>query len=177
MISFFIFSNVFYEDILKGASDNFILANYFVMATLIILSAYFIVNEAKQLISTGFSYFLQIWNYLDLIPPLIIVTLVAFCYLNIDFPFVRSMHAVAALLNWFKLLYFLRIFKSTGYLVRTMIQVMFDMRIFLVVLFIIFFGFADAFATLSTGSDKDAQYVDGFMDSLVYTYRVGLGDY
>jgi hypothetical protein len=53
----------------------------------------------------------------------------------------------------------------------------------MVVLCIIFFGFADAFVTLSLGSSdsEDAsingQYVTSFTDSLVYTYRIGLGDF
>lgn len=58
------------------------------------------------------------------------------------------------------------------------IQVVVDMRIFLVVLCIIFFGFADAFVTLSLGTEnEDDRYVNNFSESLVYTYRIGLGDF
>jgi len=105
--------------------------------------------------SSGFAYLLQVWNYLDLIPPLFIVTILVFTLFSdifADFPFLYTIHAIANILMWFKLLYFLRIFKSTGYLVRMIIQVVVDMRIFIVVLCIIFFGFADAFVTLSLGS-------------------------
>jgi hypothetical protein len=148
------------------------------MSALLILSLFFIMNETKQLISGGFDYLLQVWNYLDLIPPLLITAIVILNFLEMDnFPEIRTMHAVAALLNWFKLLYFLRIFSSTGYLVRMIINVIVDMRIFLVVFTIILLGFADAFATLSLGSEESAQYVTGFIDSLVYTYRIALGDY
>lgn len=52
------------------------------MVSLIVFSFYFILNEVKQLITSGFSYLLQVWNYLDLIPPLIIVTVVAFTVFN-----------------------------------------------------------------------------------------------
>jgi hypothetical protein len=59
------------------------------------------------------------------------------------------MQAIASLMMWFKFLYFLRIFMSTGYLIRMILTVVYDMRIFLLVLAIAILGFSDAFISLS----------------------------
>lgn len=81
---------------------------------------------------------------------------------------------------WFKFLYFFRIFKSFGYLTRLIILVIYDMRHFLVVLFITIVAFSDAFLTLSNGNRVEKgqeQFVDGFFDSIIFTYRIILGDF
>ena len=57
---------------------------------------------------------------------------------------------------WLKLLYFLRIFKSTGYLVRMVTDVLWGMKTFLLILFIVYFGFSEAFLRVSEASDVDS---------------------
>lgn len=56
---------------------------------------------------------------------------------------------------WLKLLSALRIFKSTGYLIRMIVVVMYDMGIFLFVLIITLAAFGDAFMRISAGNDPD----------------------
>lgn len=56
---------------------------------------------------------------------------------------------------WIKLLYFLRIFRSTGYLIRMIVEVLSDMGIFLLVLLITLTAFGDAFLRLSLANDPD----------------------
>lgn len=53
---------------------------------------------------------------------------------------------------WFKFLYFFRIFKSFGYLIRLIILVVADMKDFLVVLFFTLVAFGDTFLTISNGN-------------------------
>lgn len=50
---------------------------------------------------------------------------------------------------WFKLLYFLRIFKNTGYLIRMIVEVIYDMRHFFLVLLITIAAFGDSFLSIS----------------------------
>lgn len=45
---------------------------------------------------------------------------------------------------WLKLLYFLRIYRTTGYLVRMIVQVIQEMKVFLLVLLITILAVADA---------------------------------
>jgi hypothetical protein len=56
---------------------------------------------------------------------------------------------------WLKLLYFLRIFKQTGYLIRMIMTVIVDMRHFFLVLFIAITAFSDAFLSISNGNQAD----------------------
>ena len=78
---------------------------------------------------------------------------------------------------WLKLLYFLRIFKNTGYLIRMIIEVIYDMRSFLLVLLITIAAFGDSMLTISQGNDEKNHFIFGFIDALTYTYRLILGDW
>ena len=59
------------------------------------------------------------------------------------------MQAIAALTLWGKALYFLSSFDVTGYLVRSLKEVVNDMVVFLFLLGIFIMGYADAFSSLS----------------------------
>lgn len=78
---------------------------------------------------------------------------------------------------WFKLLQFFRIFKSYGYLTRLLMMVISDMSTFLVVLFITIVAFSDTFLTLSNGNPEHEKFVYSFTDSIIYVYRIVLGDF
>jgi hypothetical protein len=117
---------------------------------------------------SGWDYFKSVWNYADLLPPVLIsvTTAVRLCifYLE-DFEanyFLYTVHSLACLLMWAKFLYFLRIFKSTGYLVRTLTDVCYDMKIFLLMLFIVYFGFGEAFLRISEKSDEEAMFIENY---------------
>lgn len=55
-----------------------------------------------------------------------------------------SLQATMSLFIWLKFLYFLRIFSSTGYLIRIVIDVIKDMRYFLLIFFLCFIAFGDS---------------------------------
>jgi hypothetical protein len=78
---------------------------------------------------------------------------------------------------WLKLLYFFRIFKSFGYLIRLLILVIDDMRTFLGVFFFTIIAFSDSLLTISNGNAPENQFVSSFTDSAIYTYRLILGDF
>jgi hypothetical protein len=85
---------------------------------------------------------------------------------------------------WIKLLYFLRVFEETGYLIRMLSVVVWDMKVFLIILFIIYFAFGEAFLRLSEASEvntpEDAEesygFIKNYADCWVYAYRLSLGD-
>lgn len=78
---------------------------------------------------------------------------------------------------WLKLLYFLRIFKETGYLVRIIIQVVIDMRYFLLVLGLTFVAFGDAMNAINTSNEDEDKFTGDFWpESILFIYRMGLGD-
>ena len=47
----------------------------------------------------------------------------------------RYVNAVASFFIWFKLLYFFRVFRVYGHLIKTIVQVLIDMKVFVVILF------------------------------------------
>lgn len=115
----------------------------------LLLSLYFVISEIRQMINTGTEYLTSLWNYLDFVPPILITMIIIQDFLRIKYEVQHSIHAISCLLMWFKLLYFLRIFKETGYLIRMIIEVIKDMQVFFIVLVIVLCAFADAYLSLS----------------------------
>jgi len=77
--------------------------------------------------------------------------------------------------------YFLRIFDSSSHLVRTIIEITVDIKNFLFVFFLGIIGFGVSFYILSNNNDKnpekEAVFIEGFWFSLIYSYRLALGDF
>jgi hypothetical protein len=87
-----------------------------------------------------------------------------------------SMQATMSLFIWLKLLYFLRIFDATGYLIRIIVQVVVDMRHFLLVLLLTFIAFGNAIYNINTSNMEP--FIDGgFIFGIAYVYRMVLGDF
>lgn len=78
---------------------------------------------------------------------------------------------------WIKLLYFFRVFKSYGYLIRLLILVIDDMRTFMAVFFFTIVAFSDSLLTIAKGNTEENMFVTSTVDSILYTYRITLGDF
>lgn len=87
------------------------------------------------------------------------------------------MQATCSLLLWLKLLYFLRIYQSTGYLIRIIISVVVDMRYFLFILFLTIMAFGDSLRAISTSNLPQNQFIVSWWQSFAYVYRMILGDF
>jgi len=124
-----------------------------------IFSTYFLLNEVKQLTESGLSYLLSIWNYIDLIPPIGLYGLLVLIVMNrfstdinnaiVPPEIFCSFVAIVTFFMWMKILYFMRIFKKTSYLIRMIVEVVSGMGVFLFVLFIALAAFGNAFYALS----------------------------
>ena len=77
---------------------------------------------------------------------------------------------------WFKLIYFLRIFKQTGYLVRMLTDVIAEMKVFLLILGIVLLAFGEAFLRLSEMSGDEHAFIDNYAYTFVYAFRLAIGD-
>lgn len=86
------------------------------------------------------------------------------------------MHSLSSYLMWLKLYYFLRIFKTTGYLIRMLNTMIYRVKIFLLVLLIMYLGFGEAFLRLSEGSSEKASFIDGYTHAIIFSFRLSLGD-
>lgn len=60
---------------------------------------------------------------------------------------------ISVFLLWLKLFYFLRLFKHTAAFIRMIVEMIKDIRIFLLVFFIAIFAFANAYAIFDRASD------------------------
>lgn len=118
------------------------------LVILILFSVYFLENEVRQIMDQKGEYFKEPWNYIDLIPPIIIFIIAIINFIGINTDWESALKSLGSLLMWLKLLYFCRIYKSTGYLIRMIVKVVFGMRVFLLVLLITILAVADAFVSI-----------------------------
>jgi hypothetical protein len=71
---------------------------------------------------------------------------------------------------WFKLLYYLRMFTNTGYLVRSIIKIIEDMGSFMLMYIIAIFAFSQAWYVVSNYHEK---YIPGTTEDDVYSNYLG----
>lgn len=109
---------------------------------------YFLWNEVRQIKYQRFYYFTQAWNWIDLVPPFIILVISILNILEVKTDWEETVKSVGSLLMWLKLLYFCRVNKYTGYLIRMIVKVLFRMSTFLKVLLITVTAVADAYISI-----------------------------
>jgi hypothetical protein len=108
---------------------------------------YFLAISGSRLNDQGpIEYFSSIWNYFDFFPPLVNSTVVIMFYFSDErLEIEPTLMSITSVMMWTKLLNFFRLHEETGYIIRMLIQVIIDMKIFMFVLFITILAFADAF--------------------------------
>eukprot|EP00347_Sterkiella_histriomuscorum_P004764 403359199 len=179
MVFFFLLMNLVieYKD-QQGYHELF----YGLLAINVLFATYFLHNEVRQLGSAGIEYFGSFWNYIDIIPPIgiygiAITSLLQDQHVHISVDLQRTIQAIATFFMWFKFLYFLRIYRSTGYLISMIFEVIKDMKYFFLVLFLTIVAFSDSFLSISYGNTEEKRFTHSFVDSIIYTYRMILGDF
>ncbi|CDW82835.1 wd-40 repeat protein [Stylonychia lemnae] len=179
-ITFVVYMNVVYEkrtESLVYETVNYILAIYQV-----IMCAYFLFNEMRQVYNLGLQYLYSVWNYIDILAPAGVAILhgiqfAEFKQIEINQDFNRCVLAISTFLMWLKFLSTLRIFKSTGYLIRMIVQVIYDMGIFLFVLLITVAAFGDSFLRIAWGNEEENQFTTSFVPAVLFAYSMILGGY
>lgn len=149
---------------------------------LLAFALYFLVYETTQFMIQGRSYLTSGWNYIDLLSPIGVIAILLLNFLedkgtNINSELHRTIIALTTFFMWLKILYILRIFKETGYLIRAIIEVIYSMRIFLLILFLTAVLFGDSFLKLSMGSKINDEFINSFPNAIMYGYRMILGDF
>jgi len=125
------------------------------------------------------------WNYIDLVPPVMVLLITMINTLSISTPIESVLKSMGSLFMWLKLLYFMRIYRTTGYLVRMIVQVIQEMKVFLLVLLITILAVADAQISIQE-YDKDLDSINTlwefighnlsrFIASVNVTYSMILG--
>ena len=141
---------------------------------ILIMAAYMAYIEVEQLRFHGLEYFRSFWNLVDLISLVLNLVTIICDFAGLRTVDVATLAAIAVLFMWLKVFYFLRIFNTTASMVRMIVEITSDMKYFLMVLMMAVFAFANAFYILNVGEPDMAQL---FPYSLVFSYRMGLGDF
>ena len=135
------------------------------------------------MIRVGKNYFTKslLWNLTHLLPTstiiaIVIVKMTSRWYSYEPYAFIHTVHSFTSLLLWVRIFYFLRIFESTSYLIRMIIGSFNDMKVFLLILFIVEMSFGEAFLRLSEVSSGEGNFLDNYAMSFVYTFRMSLAD-
>lgn len=138
---------------------------------------YWIYVELFQIKFHRLAYFKSFWNLLDLGSIFINIAVLAMDQAEVSHFDINAVSSVAVIIMWFKMFYFLRIFKATAHLIRMIIEIIMDMKWFIIVLFLSIIGFANAFFILARNSPGDWFPGNTFMRSFLFSYRMGLGDF
>ena len=73
---YLVYMNIVYYK--RNLDANWIFINQIFIGFLCFFCLYFINNERRQLMAEGFDYLKSIWNYLDLIPPILLLIFIPF---------------------------------------------------------------------------------------------------
>lgn len=77
---------------------------------------------------------------------------------------------------WFNMLNFLRLFRNTGYLIHLILQVMKDMKYFVLIVTINLLSFSSAFYVLSRSNDGEEDFLgSSFVGANAFIYQLLLG--
>ena len=128
-------------------------------------------------------YFKSGWNYIDLVPPVGIISLVIqLSVSNESEPQIGAaiLKSVTTFFMWLKFLYFFRFFENTGYLIRIIVEMVYEMRSFAFVLLVSVFALGDTFMRIAEISDPEEEGnlpQSGFWSSVAYSYEMTIGDF
>eukprot|EP01038_Epipyxis_sp_PR26KG_P004170 gene4170-5935_t len=119
-------------------------------------------------------HFYDFWNFIDLVVVLtVFFGFVARLFLHRDSVVSRCLLSITVIAAWFKVLYFLRPFESSGPLVSMILQIVKDLKFFLVVLSSVLFGFTQAFWLLGY-PDKNVMFWNSLLNTFMYMLGEGL---
>ena len=94
--------------------------------------------------------------------------------------YLRGLAATAVVLTWFKSFYWLRLFDSTSFYVRLIIETLFDIKYFIILFIIILLTFGNALYILSIGKEEPLYrpYTsNNFVNVVLNQYELSLGEF
>jgi len=145
--------------------------NYSTQAVVLMFSVYFLHHNAS-LIRRHKNYLnlTFVWSMVDFIPMIANISSVVIDFAVPDvqatLTIQRPIYGIACLALWFKVFYFLRVYKEIGHLVRNIFQIMYMMRYFWVMFLAFILMFTNTFYALTADST--------FYEQLKYTFFISI---
>lgn len=143
--------------------------NIALMIAAVIVNTFFLVHEVLQAISGIKSYLTDVWNMLDACRIVILYAHTAVTMANTDKVAEDVLLALLTIIMWTRLVGFLRIFDGTRYLIHMIMEVIKNLRPFLILFFLTNLG-----ATFTFYSNA---YQDNFGEWLLSTYSIAYGNW
>ena len=170
----YIIKNEHYES--SGENQPYHIAAWIFGATILLFNVYWIYVEITQMIFHKIGYFKSFWNLLDLTSVIMNVAVIIMEFSSASFANINRVSSVTVLILYFKVFYFLRIFFETGYLVRMIIEIVIDMKNFVIVLLIAVMAFANSYYILGRNADAGNFAGTEVSDAFIYSWNTGLGN-
>jgi hypothetical protein len=113
---------------------------------LVLIARDFKVRFSAKLRSQAFMY--NIWFFMDVIPKMLVISSIILHYIFGSEGLQVNIYALSIFCSWLGLMSFLRLNRGTGYLVRLIIEVTFDMTWFSAVMLVHLLAFTGTFYIL-----------------------------
>ena len=137
-----------------GEDNRF--ASRIVIIIMSIIMVWLVIYELIQMINLKSKYFKTFWNYIDLFVVALGVAYLIMVY-TLD-PKAYQVAAIASLVFWAKLFYFFRIFETTAPIIRLVVQTVYDMLPFLLILVMAVLGFAHSFIIIAINENPEEPF-------------------
>ena len=130
----------------------------------------FLLQEFREMCDEGISYINSFWNWLDCLSYSLVFLSVIDQNLSEDGAENHIMYAFTIIFLWFNVLSFLRPYHWSGPLIRMVVQIVIDLRMFMLIMFLLVVGFALAFPTIQP---HNPAFFRGNAPLLVFTMMLG----
>ena len=160
--------------------DSMKYADYALMLTILLLAFYQFILELLYLFQIRLKYFISFWNLVNLMSIGLNVASISLDYKNTgESQYWIPVSSSAMIIMWLRLFYFGRIINATSTIVRMIIEISKDMIPFLIIVFIIVFGFTNSFFVIATITYDDSPRftTNNFFLAVAWTWRNGIGDF
>ena len=124
----------------------------------------------------------MIWNWVDMFAYLLNIGFILSDLSHGTFENVMPLGSVVVFLMWMKLLYFLRLFLPTLYMIRMIVEVFYDIYAFTIVLALTIFAFGNSLYILADNALIAGNYTEtpfdgenNYLVAQVYSYSIALG--
>ena len=180
--SVFLFPNRIKESLDIDRKEHFRTASLILNIILIVFTLYFIGFELFQLYRYGKRrYFSSVWHLLDIITLMIVCTTISLdiasiAYSNYPVSWLKALLSINVFLLWIKFLSFARGYKQTAFMVRMIIQVIYDIKVFLGIFFILCIAIGFSMFILEDSDNLDEMNYLAQFKIFNTVYRVILGD-
>ena len=145
----------------KGAEIFFDMINVINVIMLVPNLSYFLYIEFRQFKRNSNTYFSSFWNVLDLACYILCLITIFLERTLISNKLCRPIASFCVIVLWIKMFYFLAMYETPARFIRMIIEIINDMKNFMIVLMIGIFGFSGAFYIIQQGEVDKTEVIAG----------------